>query len=165
MPSLARHATREDCAAIASIYNEGIDERIATFETAHRSPADILHWLDSGYPVIVVETAGKIAAFAAAHPYRSRACYDKVREFSVYVARDSRRQGAGLLALQTLCAEAAARGWWKLLARIFAENHTSRQLCAKAGFREVGVYVRHGRLDGEWRDCVIVEKLVGEAAV
>lgn len=66
---------------------------------------------------------------------------------------------------EALCAEAAARGWWKLLARIFAENHASRQLCAKPGFREVGAYVRHGRLDGAWRDCVIVEKLVGEPAV
>jgi L-amino acid N-acyltransferase YncA len=165
MQPLARHATADDCAAIARIYNQGIDERIATFETAHRSPADILQWLDSGYPVIAVETGGTIAAFAAAHPYRARPCYEGVREFSVYVARDSRRQGAGLLALEVLCAEAAARGWWKLLARIFVENHASRQLCVKAGFREVGVYVRHGRLDGAWRDCVIVEKLIGDAAV
>jgi L-amino acid N-acyltransferase YncA len=165
MQSLARHATRDDCAAIARIYNEGIEERIATFETTHRSPADILQWLELDHPVVVVETVGKIAAFAAAHPYRARPCYDGVREFSVYVARDSRRQGAGLVALEALCAAAAARGWWKLLARIFVENHASRQLCVKAGFREVGVYVRHGRLDGVWRDCVIVEKLVGDAAV
>ncbi len=70
-----------------------------------------------------------------------------------------------MLALEALSAEVAARGWWKLLARIFVENHASRRLCAKAGFREVGVYVRHGKLDGVWRDCVIVEKLVGDAAV
>ena len=165
MQPLVRPAQPDDCAAIARIYNEGIDERIATFETAHRIPSDILHWLEHDHPVVVVETVGKIAAFAAAHPYRSRPCYDGVREFSVYGARDSRRQGAGLHALEALCAEAEARGWWKLLARIFVENHPSRRLCAKAGFREVGIYVRHGKLDGVWRDCVIVERLVGEAAV
>ena len=165
MPPLVRSALPDDCPAIARIYNEGIDERIATFETAHRSPADILQWFEFGYPVIAVETAGTVAAFAVAYPYRSRPCYDGVREFSVYVARDCRRQGAGLLALEALCAVAAERGWWKLVSRIFVENHASRRLCARAGFREVGVYVRHARLDGAWRDCVIVERLTGEAAL
>jgi L-amino acid N-acyltransferase YncA len=164
MQPLVRRATARDCDAIARIYNQGIDERMATFETAHRSPADVNQWLEVGHPFVAVETAGILAAFAVAHPYRSRPCYDGVREFSVYVARESRRQGAGLLALQALCAEVASRGWWKLVARIFVENHASRSLCVKAGFREVGVYVRHAKLDGEWRDCVIVEKLVGEAA-
>jgi phosphinothricin acetyltransferase len=165
MQPLVRSALPDDCPAIARIYNEGIDERIATFETAHRSPADILKWFELGYPVIAVETEGTTAAFAVAHPYRSRPCYEGVREFSVYVARDCRRQGAGLLALEALCAVAAERGWWKLVSRIFVENHASRRLCARAGFREVGVYVRHARLDGAWRDCVIVEKLIGQAAV
>ena len=164
MPFLARRADPDDCPAIARIYNEGIEERIATFETAPRHPSDILKWLELGYPVIAVEQAGTVAAFAAAFPYRPRPCYDGVREFSVYVERNARRQGAGLVALNALCAEASARDWWKLVARIFTENHASRRLCAKAGFREIGIYMRHARLDGMWRDCVIVEKLIGEGA-
>ena len=68
------------------------------------------------------------------------------------------------VAIDLLCAEAERRGSWKLLSRVFAENAASRRLCAKAGFREVGIYRRHAKLDGEWRDCVIVEKLIGEAA-
>jgi hypothetical protein len=62
-----------------------------------------------------------------------------------------------------LC-EDAERGFLKLVSRIFPENEASRALHRKVGFREVGVYCRHGKLDGEWRDCVIVEKLLGEAA-
>jgi phosphinothricin acetyltransferase len=165
MQPLVRSATPGDCAAIARIYNEGIDERIATFETAHRSASAIREWVKLGHPVVVVEIAGAVAAFAAAFPYRSRPCYDGVREFSVYVDRRHRRQGAGLLAIEGLVTEAQARGWWKLVARIFVENQASRRLCASAGFREVGIYVRHAKLDGRWRDCVIVEKLIGEGAL
>jgi phosphinothricin acetyltransferase len=71
--------------------------------------------------------------------------------------------GAGLVALEALLAAAKAQGFWKLLSRIFPENVAGLALHRKAGFREVGVYKRHGKLDGEWRDCVIVEKLLGEA--
>jgi phosphinothricin acetyltransferase len=68
------------------------------------------------------------------------------------------------LALSALAAEAEARGFWKLVSRIFPENMASRRLCAALGFREVGVYRRHGQLDGRWMDCVIVERLLGAAA-
>ena len=84
---------------------------------------------------------------------------------SVYVAREARGAGAGLVALRALLAAAEERGFWKLLSRIFPENVASLALHRKAGFREVGVYRRHGKLDGEWRDCVIVEKLIGDGAV
>lgn len=164
MQTVVRPATPADSSAIARIYNQGIAERMATFETAPRSAADIEAWLAACYPVVVVESDGAVAAFAAAFPYRSRPCYVGVREFSVYVAREARRRGLGLLALHALCEASARQDWWKLVSRIFVENAASRRLCAKAGFREVGIYRRHAKLDGEWRDCVIVEKLIGEAA-
>lgn len=78
----------------------------------------------------------------------------------MYVARDCRRRGAGRLALERLIAEAATAGYWKLLSRIFVENIASRNLVGSLGFREVGIYEKHGRLDGVWRDCVIVERLI-----
>ena len=79
----------------------------------------------------------------------------------VYVAREARSRGVGRLCLGALITEAERRGFWKLVSRIFPENVASRRLCAALGFREVGVYRRHGKLDGAWRDCVIVERLLG----
>ena len=99
-------------------------------------------------------------AWASASAYRDRACYAGVGEHSVYVARAARGQGAGRVALDALCDACATRGFWKLVSRIFPENTASLALHERAGFRVVGIYERHGRLDGEWRDCVIVEKLL-----
>ncbi|HTO84509.1 MAG TPA: hypothetical protein VMQ73_19960, partial [Methylomirabilota bacterium] len=76
----------------------------------------------------------------------------------------SRGSGAGYAALVGLIDACAARGFWKLLSRIFPENTASLALHERAGFRTVGVYRRHARLDGEWRDTVIVERLLGVAA-
>jgi L-amino acid N-acyltransferase YncA len=163
MPSHAvwvRPAAPGDAAAIAAIYNQGIAERIATFETEPRTPGAILTWLDAGYPVLAAGRADAVEAFAAAFPYRPRSCYEGVREFSTYVARDARGAGLASRAIAALCEEAKDRGWWKLVARVFVENEPSRRLCRRCGFREVGIYRRHARLDGRWRDCVIVEKLL-----
>ena len=87
-----------------------------------------------------------------------------MREFSVHVARDARGRGVAALALHSLLDACRAAGHWKLVGRIFPENAASLALFRRLGFREVGVYRRHARLDGEWRDCVIVERLIGSAA-
>jgi phosphinothricin acetyltransferase len=160
----SRSATPHDAAAIATIYNDGIDDRVATFETRHRSADDVAGWLADRYPVIVIEADQRVVAFASASQYRPRECYAGIAEFSVYVARDARGRGFGRAAMVALCREAEAAGFWKLLSRVFVENAASRALLESLGFREVGIYQRHGRLDGEWRDVVIVEKLLGEAA-
>jgi phosphinothricin acetyltransferase len=163
----ARLAVRSDAAAIAEIYNQGIEERIATFETALRSAQDVEAQLTergNRYPTVVVEQDGRIVAWAGAGPYRVRPAYAGVAEHSVYVARHARGIGAGRTALDTLAREYEVRGFWKLVSRIFPENVGSLALHDRAGFRVVGVYQRHGQLDGEWRDCVIVEKLLGSAA-
>jgi hypothetical protein len=70
---------------------------------------------------------------------------------------------AGPVPLQALLAAAEERGFRKLLSRIFPENAGSLARHRKVGFRDIGIYRRHGKLDGEWRDCVIVEKLLGDA--
>jgi phosphinothricin acetyltransferase len=163
----ARLAMRADAAAIARIYNQGIEERIATFETEPRSPAQIEAQLgDKGdrYPTIVVERGPDVVAWAGAGPYRARDAYAGIAEHSVYTAREARGAGAGRVALEALIREYEARGFWKLVSRIFPENRASLVVHERAGFRVVGVYRRHGRLDGAWRDCVIVERLLGEAA-
>ena len=121
-------------------------------------------WFDGRHPIVVVEENGEVVAFASTSSYRSRPCYAGIAEFSVYVARHRRGAGAGQVAMAALLEAAEAAGYWKLLSRIFPENTASRALTAKMGFREVGIYRRHGKLDGAWRDCVIVERLLGEAA-
>ena len=159
-----RAATRADAAAIARIYNEGIEDRQATFETEPRSADDVLRWLDEDVPLVVAEVDGDVAAWASAPSYRSRAAYAGVREFSIYVARDRRGTGLGRPTLQALIDECERRGFWKLVSRVFPENEASLALCRRLGFREVGVYRRHAKLDGRWRDVVIVERLLGAAA-
>src|SRR5205823_3048113 len=98
--------------------------------------------------------------WASTSLYRSRECYRGVAEFSIYVARSHRGRGVGRAALTALLDQAEAMGFWKLVSRIFVENEGSRRLCTALGFREVGVYEKHGRLDGVWKDCVIVERLI-----
>jgi phosphinothricin acetyltransferase len=162
-----RLATLTDAAAIARIYNQGIEERIATFETEPRSAGQIVAQLtEKGdrYPTIVAERDGEVIAFAGAGPYRAREAYAGVAEHSVYTARHARGVGAGRAALEGLIREYEDRGFSKLVSRIFPENRASLVLHERAGFRVVGVYRRHGRLAGEWRDCVIVERLLREAA-
>lgn len=154
----ARPATLDDAPAITRIYNQGIAERVATFETRPRTPDDVRGWFDGRHPVVVV--AGQVIAFAAAFEYRPRECYAGVAEFSVYIAGEARRRGAGRLVLGALVEAAERAGFWKLVSRIFVENTPSRRLVAALGFREVGIYERHGQLDGLWRDVVIVERLI-----
>jgi L-amino acid N-acyltransferase YncA len=160
-----RAARPADAGAIARIYNEGIEERLATFETRPRSAEEVAGWFSAGFPLVVVESEGAVVAWASAPPYRpGREAYEGIGEFSVYVARPARRQGAGRAAMEALAREAETRGLWQLVSRIFPENEASLALCRSLGFREVGVYRRHARLDGEWRDVVVVELLLGEAA-
>jgi phosphinothricin acetyltransferase len=163
MPFHTRPATPGDAPAIARIYNQGIRDRVGTFETRERTDDDVRRWFDGRHPIVAVENdAGRVVAFASTSTYRPRDCYVGVADFSVYVDRDVRGQGAGRLALAVLIDRARAAGFWKLVSRVFTENQASRRLLHQQGFREVGVYERHARLDGVWRDVVIVERLIPE---
>jgi phosphinothricin acetyltransferase len=155
-----RLATSADAPALVAIYNQGIEDRVATFETRSRTPEEITGWFDGTHPIVVVEHDGQVIAFASTSSYRARECYAGIAEFSVYVHRAFRGRGAGRLALQGLLQEAEQAGFWKLLSRIFVENTASRALVRSLGFREVGIYQKHARLDGVWRDVMIVEKLL-----
>ena len=158
-----RVATAEDAAAIAEIYNQGIEDRVATYETEPRAAEHQQAWLRNiagRYPAVVAEIDGEIVGWAGAGPYRARECYRGIGEFSMYVRRDWRGRGVGDVLLGGLISEAERMGLWKLLSRIFPFNEASRTLCHKHGFREVGVYEKHARLDGRWLDVVIVERLI-----
>ncbi|VVN83588.1 Putative phosphinothricin acetyltransferase YwnH [Pseudomonas fluorescens] len=157
-----RLAEPKDTVSIAAIYNQGIEERSSTFETAPRSLADMLDRINAmeRYPVLVmVDEANQVFGWAGLSSYRGRACYDGIADFSIYLDRSVRGEGLGKQLLQSLLAEAEARGFWKVLSRIFTFNHASLALCEACGFRQVGVYEKHACLEGRWLDCVIVERL------
>jgi phosphinothricin acetyltransferase len=105
---------------------------------------------------------GEIVAFASTSAYRPRDCYAGIADFSVYVTRAVRGKGAGRVAMEALIDAARQAGLWKLVSRVFVENTASRTLLASVGFREVGIYQKHAQLDGQWRDAVIVERLIPE---
>jgi len=150
-----------DAPAIAEIYNEGIRDRVATFETRERTPQEVTAWIrDPTYPVLIAQRAGEMVGWISASKYRERACYAGIFEFSVYVRRSARGSGVGDALMAAFLPACQSAGAWKVVSRIFPENRASLSLCRRHGFREVGVYEKHGQLDGEWRDVVIVERLL-----
>jgi L-amino acid N-acyltransferase YncA len=160
---LLRSARAEDAHVVTEIYNSGIAEGGATFETARRRVADLARRLEDldRHPLLVAEDAtGRVIGWAGVSAYKPRACYAGIGEFSVYVAPDSRGRGVGRALVAGLVDAARDAGYWKLLSRVFTFNAASRAACRAAGFREVGVYEGHGFLDGQWRDVVIVERLI-----
>ncbi len=160
-----RRATSVDAKRIAAIYNEGIAGGASTFETELRTPADITDWFGPpDLPVLVAQQrAGEVIGWARIAPYSSRPCYRGVGEASVYVAEQRRGHGTGTALASALALEAERAGLYKLLGKLFPENEASRRLVARLGFREVGLHSRHGRLNGVWRDVLLVELLLGEA--
>lgn len=154
----SRRALLSDAPSIVRIYNEGIADRIATFETEPRDEATVRAWFDRPHPIVVVEDEGVVIAWAAAQPSSPRACYARNCEFSVYVARRQRGRGAGRIAMEALIASLS--NWNKLISHVFADNTPSLKMLRAVGFREVGTLARHGAIDGAWRDVVVVERLL-----
>ncbi len=161
-----RRARLGDAGEIAQIYNEGIEDRIATFETEMRDRDERKAWLKEHgkqYPVIVAEDVdGSVAGWASITAISDRCAYSGVGEYSVYVRRDRREAGVGSLLLRGLLKSAADQGYWKLIGRMFSFNEGSFRLSQTLGFRVVGVLEKHGKLDGKWLDVVEVERLISE---
>jgi len=160
-----RPAEPRDAEAVAAIYNHGIAERQATFETRARRPNEVAGWLEEGRPFLVAtDENGAILGFARVSPYSIRRAYAGVAEHGVYVDPGARGRGVGVRLLDALAEAAEAAGYYKLTSRVFTTNGASLALHRAAGFTEVGVQRRHGRLEGEWKDTVLVERLLGDAA-
>src|SRR4051794_10262201 len=164
MSATIRPAGTADAAAIAEIYNQGIEEGQATFETRPHSAEDFTVGMGEGaQPFLVAEDQGRILGWARLGPYSSRPCYEGVAEASVYIERAARGRGLGRLLMEALAEEAARRGYWKLIGLLFPENEASVALMRSVGWREVGLFHRHGRMGGRWRDVLLMELLVGDA--
>ncbi|WP_462411557.1 arsinothricin resistance N-acetyltransferase ArsN1 family A [Neobacillus sp. Marseille-QA0830] len=164
MNVLIRHAAPTDAKRIAEIYNQGILSGKSTFETDLRSVEDRQRWLEEHqtFPSVVAIVDDNVVGFSYASEYRSRPCYSGIGETSVYIDNAYQKKGIGKLLLYALIEDAKEKGYWKLVSRIFDFNHASRKLCESCGFREVGIYEKHGNLNGKWINCVIVEKMITE---
>jgi phosphinothricin acetyltransferase len=156
MPEI-RPLEPSDWPAVERIYAEGIATRAATFETepptweqfdAGRLPA---------HRLVAIED-GEIVGWAAVSPTSERDCYAGVVEHSVYVTADARGRGIGRALLDALVESTEAAGIWTIQSSIFPENEASVRLHERAGFRIVGRRERIARLDGVWRDTVLVER-------
>jgi L-amino acid N-acyltransferase YncA len=143
--------------AVRAIYEEGIATGDATFETA---PPAWEAW-DRGHLAghrLVAVGDGRVVGWAALSPVSDRCAYAGVAEASVYVAAAATGRGVGRALLERLVAGAEAAGIWTVQAGIFPENQASLALHRRCGFRTVGVRERLGRLDGRWRDVVLLER-------
>lgn len=159
-----RPASLGDAEPICAIYNAAIAERRSTFETAPRSAEDFDERIGADrYPFLVAEVDDRVIGWADLSPYSARPCYAAIGEASVYVAAESRGRGVGTALAEALAAEAERRGFHKLLGKLFTDNMASIRLIERCGFSSVGVHHRHGRLDGEWRDVMVVERLMDTA--
>lgn len=157
-----RRARAEDATDLARIFNQGIGERVATFETRRQQPDRFVGVIESGALVLVAEREGRVVGWAWVGPYSDPAdYYSGVGEATMYVERDSRRTGIGRRLIEALAEEAPGRGYHKLVGKVFTSNAPSIALLRACGWREVGVHERHGTLDGEWKDVLVVEKLLG----
>ena len=158
-----RDADPTDADAIAVIYNQGIEDRLATLETEARSAEERWRWLNARgprHPVIVGEMDRRVVGWGSLNSFNSRPAYDHVADFSVYVARDWRGRGVGHRLLETLISRAQDLGYHKLVLAAFPFNAAGITLYRRLGFAEVGVYREQGQLDGKWVDVVVMERLL-----
>lgn len=158
-----RDAAPGDAAAIARIYNQGIEDRSATLETELRTPEERAQWLaEHGprHPVLVAVDSGGIAGWGSLNRFNPRPAYDHVADFSVYVARERRGTGVGARLLAALEGRARQIGYHKLVLAALPHNAAGMRLYERQGFRTVGIYREQGMLDGRWVDVIVMEKLL-----
>jgi L-amino acid N-acyltransferase YncA len=160
---LVRQAGPDDAGAIAVIYNQGIEDRVATLEAEPRTAEERRRWLAARgprHPVLVAESGGEVVAWASLNPFNPRPAYDHVADFSIYIERGRRGRGVGRRLLAALVERAQALGYHKMVLAAFPFNKAGMALYERLGFTTVGVYREQGRLDGAWVDVILMERLL-----
>ena len=148
----------EHAEPVLAIYQLGIDEGDATFETSAPSweAFDRSHLPDHRF--VALDADGKVLGWVATVPVSERCVYAGVVEHSVYVHPAARGRGVGRVLLEALVASAEAAGIWTIQSGVFPENAASLALHERAGFRRVGTRERLGRRHGQWRDVLLLER-------
>ena len=161
---LIRPAREADLPAILAIYNQGIEDRIATLETEPKDLAYMTAWLTGRAPhhaVLVAERPdGLIAGWASINPYNARCAYRGVGELSIYIHREHRGQRVGQRLLDALEAEGRRGGFHKFVLFTFPFNALGQGLYRKKGYRVVGTFHEQGMLDGRHVDVMAMEKIL-----
>ena len=158
-----RPATAGDAEAICRVYNQGIEDRIATLETELRTPEERRQWLAARgprHPVYVAEAEEMIVGWSSLNVYNPRPAYQYVADFSIYIERGWRGKGMGRRLLEHLIEQARALGYHKMMLSAFPFNASGVALYERMGFTRAGVFHEMGQLDGRWVDTLIMEKLL-----
>ena len=180
-----RPATAADAAAICRIYNQGIEDRVATLETELRTPEERAAWLAGKgprHPVVVAETTAEpepgsisnrpptaraansavatVIGWGSLNQFNPREAYRHVVDFSIYVDRAYRGRGVGKVLLARLIELAREHRFHKMVLSAFPSNSGGMALYERMGFRTVGIYKEQGMLDGRWVDTIVMEKLL-----
>ena len=158
-----RTMKEEDLPQILSIYNEGIEDRIATLEEDLKDLPYIKEWLyhrNDRYEVIVAEIEKEIIGWASLNPYSHRCAYDGVADISIYINRENRGKGIGKALLHTLEVMARKNKFHKLVLSTFPFNEAGQKLYRSLDFREVGIFYEQGMLDNEFVDVMVMEKIL-----
>jgi len=152
-----RKMNATDWTNVKEIYEEGIKTKNATFET--QAPT-YEKWIQSAHPGchLVAEECHRVLAWAKVLFTSERPVYAGVGEVSIYVHPDAKGKGIGKKLLNELVRASEEQGFWTLKAVIFPENLASVALHKSCGFREVGTHERMGKMDGIWRDNVVLER-------
>ncbi|MGQ5637799.1 MULTISPECIES: GNAT family N-acetyltransferase [unclassified Streptomyces] len=148
----------EHAEQVLAIYQLGIDEGNATFETTAPAWEAFNAAKLPEHRLVALDDGGQVLGWVAAVPVSDRCAYAGVVEHSVYVHPDARGRGVGLTLLTALLASTDAAGIWTVQSGIFPENRASLALHERAGFRVIGTRERIGRHHGKWRDVVLVER-------
>jgi L-amino acid N-acyltransferase YncA len=162
--NIIRHAVESDIKAILEIYNQGIEDRIATLEEETKNYPFMKEWFErhqGRYKVMVSEQDGNVAGWASLNPYSNRCAYDGVADISVYIARNYRGKGLGKQLLAEIESSAIANSFHKIVLFTFPFNQLGQGLYRKMGYLEVGVFQNQGKLDGEFVDVMAMEKILG----
>jgi len=163
---VVRSAVAADAESMCAIYNAALSERTSTFETQPRFATDFEARIGDGrFPVLVTDSDGGAIGWAALASYSARPCYAGIGECSVYVATRARGRGVGTALTEALAVAAAQSGFHKMIGKLFTDNLASARLVGRCGFKMVGVHLRHGQLDGTWRDVLVVERLLVTTAL
>ena len=162
---LIRRAEKRDAAQIASIYHQATQDGLTTFENFLATSEDRERWLQEHseeYPLLVAEWRNNILGWASLSPYHIRPHAEGVVEMLIFIDRDYRRHGVGRELMRALQTAARLSGHRKIVGRMVAHNEAGRTLCRLTGWREVGLHLKHTRIDGRLHDVAIVEYLIPE---
>jgi len=167
---MIRRAREEDATAIREIFNEGVQDGLATYENEPRSLGQQRHLLAEGlrdpkHAVLVGEVGRWVLGWIDVQPLDARPPLDGIGEVTVFVRRSFRKHGVGKQLMRSIQQEAQRLGYRKLVGSVLAENADSLRLCRATGFREVGRYERHARTQETLRDVVLVEYFVRSGSV